>query len=180
MTEGKQMKIGIMSDSHDHLPNLRHALQSLESLNIHTVIHCGDLVAPFITLELGKFKGNVHTVFGNNDGDRFLSLRIAAESCPNVTHHGEGGVLHIDNHHLAFAHYEAHAMGLAEAHQCQAAFYGHTHQHAITYQGKFCVLNPGELLGLKESPSFCISHLSSGEVEYCPFDTQPWPRSAWQ
>jgi len=168
-------KIGVISDSHDHLPNLRHALEQLAGRGVEIVIHCGDLIAPFVTLELARFPLQVHTTFGNNDGDRFLHGKLAREAAPNVTHHGEVGVIELGESKLAFSHYEDQARGLAARRGCQAAFFGHTHQPADERVGGTLLLNPGELLGLKAAPSFCIYDLLSGGVERCAFVTQPWP-----
>jgi putative phosphoesterase len=174
------MKIGIISDSHDHLPNLRHALQELAGRGVQTVIHCGDLVAPFVTLELGRFAGQVHTVFGNNDGDRFLSLQLAREKCPNVTHHGEIGVLELSGQKLAFSHYREHSRGLAAAEGCQLAAFGHTHVFYEERTEAMLVVNPGELLGFKGRPSFCVYDTATSELEQVLFSTRPWPESgAW-
>lgn len=167
-------KIGVISDSHDHLPNLRHALGQLMERGVQTVIHCGDLIAPFVTVELGRLQGlTIHTVFGNNDGDRFLHQRLAVEA-PNVTHHGEAGTVELGGRRLAFSHYGEHALGLAGQRGCQAAFFGHTHQPHDERVGEVLLLNPGELLGMKGAPSFCIYDLEANEAERCAFVTQPW------
>jgi len=171
-------QVGVISDSHDHLPNLCHALDQMIERGIETVIHCGDLIAPFVTVELAKFEVlSVHTVFGNNDGDRFLHAKLAAEAAPNVTHHGELGLVELEGHRLAFCHYEGGARGLALRRGCQAAFYGHTHLHHSGQRDgdELLTLNPGELLGMKAAPSFCLYDLQSGEVERCAFETRPWP-----
>jgi putative phosphoesterase len=168
--------IGVISDSHDHLPNLRHALEQMIQRDVTTVIHCGDLIAPFVTVELATFDAlQVHTVFGNNDGDRFLHAKLAAEAAPNVTHHGESGVLELEGHRLAFCHYEDGARGLARRRGCEAAFYGHTHLHCTERDDELLALNPGELLGMKVAPSFCLYDLQTKQAERCAFTTQPWP-----
>jgi putative phosphoesterase len=174
------MKIGVISDSHDHLPNLRHALGHLEAAGVKTVIHCGDLIAPFVTLELGRFDGQVHTVFGNNDGDRLLAQRLADGQASNVTHHGEVGLVELGGQRLAFSHYEGHARGHALANDCQVALFGHTHLHQREQTGDLVLVNPGELLGMKGQPSFCIYDTESGQAERCTFATQPWPDGPWE
>lgn len=150
------MKIGVITDSHDNLPNLRHALEELARAGCGMVIHCGDLISPFVTKALGGFPGPVHTVFGNNDGDRFLSQKIAAQSAPNVTHHGEFGFVDVGGARIGFTHYMEYANGLAASDQCTAAFFGHTHQRHEERAGGILVANPGELLGLLGKPSYGI------------------------
>lgn len=171
------MRIGLISDSHDHLPNLRHALGELAARGVETVVHCGDLVAPFVTLELGRFPGQVHTVFGNNDADRFLSQQIARERAPGVTHHGEIAVLELGPIKLAATHYLEHSRGLAATAGCQVAAHGHTHVFDETRTDDLLLVNPGELLGFKGRPSYCIFDTASGELEHVAFTTRPWPEA---
>ena len=49
------MLVGVISDSHDNLPNLRQALAGLAERGVKTIFHCGDLISPFVTQELGEF-----------------------------------------------------------------------------------------------------------------------------
>ena len=46
------MIIAVMSDSHDHIWNIRKALKIIESKGGEAIIHCGDFVAPFMLKEL--------------------------------------------------------------------------------------------------------------------------------
>jgi len=69
------MKIAVISDSHDHLLAIRAALRKATEAGAEVLIHCGDLVAPFVISELKTFGGPVHVVLGNNDGDILRSGR---------------------------------------------------------------------------------------------------------
>ena len=64
------MKIGVMSDSHDNVPNIRKALAIFAAEGCEVLIHAGDIVAPFSVKEILTFKGPVYGVFGNNDGEK--------------------------------------------------------------------------------------------------------------
>ena len=65
------MKIAIISDSHEHWDNLRHAI-NLANKNCDVLLFSGDLMAPGNGLAaLKTFNGPVHMVFGNNDGDKY-------------------------------------------------------------------------------------------------------------
>ena len=37
------MRIGIASDSHDNIPNLRYVVEYCNSYSVSILIHCGDL-----------------------------------------------------------------------------------------------------------------------------------------
>lgn len=68
------MKLGILADSHDHVRNIRRALDIFREREVEAVIHAGDVVAPFAAKALAEFVkdtgGPVYAVYGNNDGER--------------------------------------------------------------------------------------------------------------
>ena len=66
---------------------------------------------------------------------------------------------------LAMSHYGTYARGMAALAQskdaspdehCDAAFFGHTHEFCEARVGGTLVLNPGEILGMKGTPTFCV------------------------
>jgi hypothetical protein len=63
------MKIDLISDSHDHLENIKKSVKVFKDSKVDLVIHLGDYVNPN---SVGAFKGLKLTgLFGNNDGDKF-------------------------------------------------------------------------------------------------------------
>jgi len=64
------LKIGIIADTHDNLPNIRKAVSILQSEGVSALMHVGDFVSPFSLRELLKFHGPIYAVFGNNDGEK--------------------------------------------------------------------------------------------------------------
>jgi len=107
------MKFAVMSDSHDHIWNLRKAGEIIKSEKCDLIIHCGDFVAPFVFKELLELDIAVHCVFGNNDGDRHLLTKIALESKGLITLHGMIGVIDAASIKIAFTHEWPVAEGLA-------------------------------------------------------------------
>lgn len=80
----KSKMIGIISDTHDNIPNILKAVEIFKKNKVEFVIHCGDVVAP---ATIPYFSGlNMKFVFGNCDGDR---TRIE-EKCKEqgFEHHG--------------------------------------------------------------------------------------------
>ena len=73
------MRIAILSDSHDHIPNLRRAVSRANSEGAELLIHCGDLISPFMLPCLDGFNGPVHLIYGNNPGDQHLIASRCAE-----------------------------------------------------------------------------------------------------
>ena len=60
------MRIGVLSDTHDHLGYLRRAVDALCDLQVELVLHAGDYVAPFVVNELQRLPCQVLGIFGNN------------------------------------------------------------------------------------------------------------------
>ena len=59
--------IGVISDTHDNVPNILKAIKVFENEDVDFIIHCGDVVAP-ATIKF--FKGiHIKVVKGNCDGD---------------------------------------------------------------------------------------------------------------
>ena len=107
------MKLAVISDTHDHLENLEKALTEINELGAGVLLHCGDLVSPFVIDRLAKFNGPVHVVFGNNEGDRYTINNVATKKFPNVKLHGEMGFVETESGEAAFTHRPEFARGLA-------------------------------------------------------------------
>ncbi len=146
------MIIGLMSDTHDNIPALRKALKILMNHDINTVIHCGDFVSPFILKEISSFPGKFIGVFGNNDGDKYLLLKIAEKN--NIEIFTPPHVMELYGKRILVLHgfgpkdftrkivYE-----LAESKNYDLIFYGHTHEREVKQIHGTLVVNPGEILG---------------------------------
>ena len=67
------MKIGIMSDSHDHIENVKKSIAVFKEKNVDYVIHLGDIVNPNSVIAMKGIK--VIAIFGNNDGDTFRLVK---------------------------------------------------------------------------------------------------------
>lgn len=166
------MKIAVISDSHDHLLALRAAISKAMQSGAETLIHCGDLVAPFVITELKTFCGPVHVVFGNNDGDIFLLSKLAADS--NVTLHGNAAALTFDDRKLFVTHDPSVAEAYAATGQYDAVCYGHLHLAGERLVGETLLLGAGELMGFKEKPSFAIYDTVTNAVERISV-AEAWP-----
>ncbi len=153
------MKIAIISDSHDNLPNIYKAIEYLGKQNIEHMIHCGDVCAPAVLREFGeKFKGEIHVCFGNVDGDQKKDREIAA-GLSNITIHGDQGEVELDGLKLGFIHYPDKAREMAQdsgEENFDFVFYGHDHKAWEEKVGQTTLLNPGTLAGLFAKPTFAI------------------------
>lgn len=140
------MKVGILSDSHDHLTNLRTAVEAFNDAGVGYVLHAGDFVAPFVANELQKLRCPLLGIFGNNDGERIgLQARLkgfGAEVKVQPTFIELGGK------NFVIVHEGDLVDALANSGKFDIVVYGHTHSIDIRRLNNGClVINPGEACG---------------------------------
>jgi putative phosphoesterase len=150
------MDIAIMSDSHDNIWNVRKALDIIQSHKAKLIIHCGDLIAPFILKELANFEGEVHWVLGNNDGDPYMLTKLSLTELKNMVPHGFMGKLNLEGTSIAFTHYEEMGYALAHTGEYDLVCCGHTHVHRLEKINNTTLLNPGDVMGKDGPGSFCL------------------------
>jgi len=162
------MRIGIISDSHDNIWRLEEAIQHLKTVDL--VLHCGDLISPFMVHRLAKGLVSipVHIVWGNNDGDKLTVARIA-QNYPTFTVHGEFAELEIDDFRIAVNHYPEIAKGLAHSGKYDLVCYGHDHTAHQEQIGRTILLNPGEVMGMNGRSTLALFDLKMRRVEFIEF-----------
>lgn len=159
------MIIAVMSDSHDHIWNVRKALEVLRSQGAENIIHCGDLIAPFTLRELARFDGPVHWVLGNNDGDPYMLAKISLTELDNIKPHGLIGRLRLDGVSISFTHHEEMGLALAHTGEHDLVCCGHTHRYRQESINATTLLNPGDLMGKDGPGGFCLFDTTSREIE---------------
>lgn len=166
------MRIGILSDIHDNVWNLRAALAGLDGAD--ALICCGDLCSPFVVGLLTEgFAGRpIHVVFGNNDGDLFRIAQSAARH-PALTLHGEAFSGEIDGKRVFVNHYPAIARALAPA-DYDLICYGHDHRFAIERRGTTTLVNPGPIMGYEPGGARDVP------TSFVIYDTDTGTTSAYQ
>jgi len=159
------MKIAVISDSHDNLPNIEKMLDFINKNKIELMIHCGDLAAPSIIMEelAPKFKGEIHFIHGNV-ADRELNEKIA-KKFNHVTCHEDSGEIEVEGKRIAFNHFPAQAKKLAESGKYDLVFYGHNHTPWEETIGKTKMLNPGTLAGMFNKATFAIYDTKTDKAE---------------
>ena len=160
------MKIAVFSDSHDHVWNLRRAAEQALEAGAREIIHCGDLVSPFLMEEFDRFPGRIHLIYGNNMGDpELLNMRIQ-ERREKVTFHGWIGELRYEDRNVCLIHDPRIASKLARCGDYQLVCFGHTHLWHLEDVNGCTLLNPGALLGNKEPAGWALVETETLEVEH--------------
>jgi putative phosphoesterase len=139
------MKIGIISDSHDHIENIEKSFRVFKDRKVDYVLHLGDYVNPNSVRACRDIK--LVGIFGNNDGDKF---RLA------TAFNAVGGELKGDFHEfeengLKFACYHGSEPqirdALVECGTYDIVLCGHTHECINKTTGNTILLNPGTAHG---------------------------------
>lgn len=159
------MRIGLMSDTHDNIWALADAIEALQ--DCEAVLHCGDLISPFVIKLLGDgFPGTpVHIVWGNNDGD-LHQLARAAEAYDNLTLHGALADLKLGEMRIAINHYPEVAGPIAASGRYDLVAYGHDHTAHEELIGECLLLNPGEVMGLLGRRTVAVVSFPDLRVEF--------------
>lgn len=137
------MKLGVMSDSHDNIPNVKRAVELFNEIGVDLVVHAGDFIAPFAIDPLADLNCRVVGVFGNNDGERVVLAKkfdAIGEVHPNLAN------ATLDGKAIAVMHYPELAIPIAKSGDYNIVVYGHTHKIDIQ-KDKSLLLNPGETGG---------------------------------
>ena len=138
------MIIGVISDSHDRLPALKRAVETVVSRNVDAILHPGDFVAPFaakyLTAPHVPDHIPVHCIYGNNDGERAGLKKIL----PQVQ---DGPYfLEVDGKRIAMHHWiEWFKDG--DLDDADIVISGHTHEVVNETKDGKLYLNPGECCG---------------------------------
>jgi hypothetical protein len=157
------MKLAILSDIHDNIWKLAAALP--QAAQADAVLFCGDLCSPFTLDRLARGAAGrpVHVVWGNNEGDVRLMLKVIADldNPHDVRLHGPLAELEFDGLRVAVNHYPEIARRLAASGGYDLVCYGHDHKaHTEQLPQGATLLNPGEIMGLY------------GRSTWAAFDTQ--------
>ncbi|MCW3999938.1 MAG: metallophosphoesterase [Candidatus Bathyarchaeota archaeon] len=154
----KNLFVGAVSDSHDNIPLIEAAVQTLNAKAVGLVLHAGDYVAPFTIAKFRQLNCPLIGVFGNNDGDHEL-LKLRFSETKNCTVHDRFTEVVVEGFRIALLH--GHETQLLEAIlNCgyfDCVVHGHSHNAAVEQRGKTLAVNPGELCGyLTGKPSIAI------------------------
>jgi hypothetical protein len=159
------MRIGIISDTHDHIAAVEDALDVLRAQDVHTLLHCGDVCSPSVIHLLGGF--DVWIAEGNMDRSARLKPAVT-----RMLGRGRLARLHqlaLDGHGVGLLHGDDQRRlhELIGSGKLAYVFHGHTHRREDRQVGRTRVINPGALGGAgHQRRSFCTLELESGEIRF--------------
>jgi uncharacterized protein len=136
------VRIGVVSDTHNQLPNVRSLVALFNAAGVERVVHTGDITQAKTLDVLAALDAPLYGVFGNNDLER-PSLDAA------IARHG----FHIVEPPLRLAWAGREIVVVHDPRELGAlppvavSIHGHTHRRVVERRGERLVFNPGECAG---------------------------------
>lgn len=138
------MKMGIMADSHEHMPMIARAVALFNREGVELVLHAGDIISPITAKEFKKLKMKMVAVFGNNDGEKlFLKEKFA----PFAEIHERAWEGKAGKRKILLIHAPDALAALESSGAYDLIVYGHTHEAVVRRGKRTLVVNPGECCG---------------------------------
>jgi putative phosphoesterase len=156
------MKIGIVSDSHDHTAAVESVLREFRMRGVELIIHCGDIQSPKTIRSFAEIP--THFVFGNCD---FQPDQLAAKIEEiGAKYYDPYGELVLEGKKIGWVHsHDVNLfLNLEFAERFDYLFYGHTHIAEQHRRGRTLVVNPGALVRVRQR-SCVVLDLATEQIE---------------
>jgi putative phosphoesterase len=168
------MRVGIFSDSHDHLDNIRRVVDLFNRLDCEVVLFAGDLVSTFAVPPLRKLRAKILGCYGDNEGNKpglqaGFSILGKLQEAPALYTLDDGT-------RVVIVHMQRQLKDFADP--FDIAIVGHTHRPDVHTddQGRLWI-NPGETSGWTYGqPTVALLETTTRSVEIIPVPVdQPLP-----
>lgn len=133
------MQIGIISDTHDNMDQIKKAVEFFNRRKVEHVLHAGDYTSPFTFRMLKGLKCDFTGIFGNNDGDKLLLQKISEGRIFTQPH-----IFDLAGKKIIMIHEHLIKDALADSGHYDIVIYGHTHTPEIKKSAHTLIINPGE------------------------------------
>lgn len=140
------MKIGIVSDTHNNLKNVRQIISLFNDVNVERVIHTGDISQAKVMEAFSALEAPLFGVYGNNDQGELESLAAAADAMgfhfiqPPLALEWAGKKIVVVHDPLELEPLDTHAYDVI--------LHGHTHRLRVERNEHHMIFNPGECAGI--------------------------------
>lgn len=133
------MQIGIISDTHDNMDQIKKAVEFFNQRKVEHVLHAGDYTSPFTFRMLKGLKCGFTGIFGNNDGDKLLLQKMSEGRIFTQPH-----IFDLAGKKIIMIHEHLIKDALADSGHYDIVIYGHTHTPEIKKSANTLIINPGE------------------------------------
>lgn len=157
------MRIGVVSDTHNRLPNVARIVALLNAAQVACVVHTGDITQAATLEVLARLEAPLVGVYGNNDAGERAALAVAAARFDMQLSDPPLG-LHLAARRIVVVHDPRALEAALDGHDL--ALHGHTHRHVCERRDGALVFNPGECAG------HLPGHNAVGVVDLATLDTE--------
>ena len=140
------MRIGVVSDTHNRLPNVRRIVTLLNAARVEQVIHTGDITQARTLHALAGLEAPLSGVLGNNDEREPL---LEAARAHGFELHDGPLELRLASRRIVVVH-DPRDLATARRPEHDVALHGHDHRLTVDHTGGRLVFNPGECAGHME------------------------------
>jgi uncharacterized protein len=165
------MRLGLISDTHGHLPFTRQGIQLLRAAGAQTVLHAGDIGSEAVLHELMEHFGlvgvPVYAVLGNVDLHEETLLRLPSYGGVQVRRYWPD--LEFDGLRVAMAHGDDALLlrRISDDPAVEVVVTGHTHVAEDRRGQRPRVINPGAVYRTSV-PSVALLDTATGALTFLP------------
>jgi hypothetical protein len=138
------MRIGVVSDTHNNLGNVRRIVELFNAARVDRVIHTGDITQAKTLDLLAHLDAPLYGVFGNNDVERDALVPAVAR---NGFHFAEPPFEFTWHERSIVVVHDPRELDAVEKGSYALALHGHTHHYRQERAHGALVFNPGECAG---------------------------------
>lgn len=138
------MRIGIFADAHDHVDNVRYAVNAFNTAGCDLVVFAGDFCSPIVIPPFRKLNCRMLACFGDNDANKIAlqgGMRIKGEIA-----HPPCGFQTPDGVKILLTHAMESARGMIDGADVIIAAHSHRPSVQRDDEGRLFI-NPGETSG---------------------------------
>ena len=158
------MKIGIISDTHDHMDNIKAFVKVFKEKNIELILHAGDICSPFVLEALRGCNCQMRVSFGNNDGDRPLLIKWGRDF---ARFFARPHSFELEGKNIVLMHEPDFLDEVISSGKYDLIVYGHTHSPDTRVEGNTRIINPGEACGWLRGKATAVCYdLSNDDVQW--------------
>ena len=143
------MKIGVVSDTHNNLKNIKVIIDIFNDERVPIVIHTGDISNANTLEQFSKLDSELIGVYGNNDRNEQGLKEVAQKN--NFQFQNPPRQINLLEREIVIFHEPDHIdQFLRENKMINVVLYGHTHRYENNIKNGVLYFNPGESAGMQK------------------------------
>lgn len=136
------------------------------------MLHCGDVVAPSTLHVVRQWGLPMHVIHGNNAGDVYHMVKLAADPANLVQFHGQDAQLSFSGLRIFMVHYPHYARAMALTGEWDIVCHGHNHHLSIQQVENIkktttWLVEPGSVGGVSAPPTYILADLAAMSFTPC-------------